>query len=65
MSTQPNARASDPDLDVKDSDLLEHVEHKKPRRRTPEEKQAALTAALAVDPGVDRWSRRAFQVCTL
>lgn len=37
---------------------IQHVEKK---LTTPEERQAALTAALAVDPGVKAGSRRAFQ----
>ena len=39
------------------------VQHLEKKIMTPEERQAALTSALAVDPGVKPGSRRAFQVC--
>lgn len=38
------------------------VQHLEKKIMTPEERQAALTSALAVDPGVKPGSRRAFQL---
>ncbi|KAJ7670227.1 general substrate transporter [Mycena rosella] len=41
---------------------IEHAKFKNGPRRTPAEQKAALQAALAIDPGVERWSARAFQL---
>eukprot|EP00753_Platysulcus_tardus_P013280 PLAT3653.1.p1 GENE.PLAT3653.1~~PLAT3653.1.p1 ORF type:complete len:549 (-),score=-167.96 PLAT3653.1:152-1735(-) len=49
--------------DVKED--VEHIQYAKPlhsSRKTPEERQEALTQALAIDPGVAPWSLRAMQM---
>ncbi|KAJ7109711.1 general substrate transporter [Mycena crocata] len=52
MSTENEKTASDTQI--------EEVKYKRGLRRTPAEQKAALDAALAVDPGVSRWSARAY-----
>lgn len=50
----PIEKVTSPSLDI------QHLEKK--LHATPEERQAALTQALAVDPGVKAGSWRAYQV---